>query len=164
MRPIPERLTAQIDGEFVVFLIGMRINRPLRVDRWGPVFAAMPRMVMELVRAPQLGLLHAESWFGRTTLMLQYWRTLDQLLAYAHDKEAAHLPAWRDFNRRIGTDSSVGIWHETYLVAPGRHESMYVNMPPFGLARAGEGVPATGERATAARRLHVPPHDESDQP
>jgi hypothetical protein len=29
-----DRLTARIEGDFVVFLIGMRINRPLRVDRW----------------------------------------------------------------------------------------------------------------------------------
>ena len=164
MTPIAQRLTAPLDGAFVLVLIGMRINRPLRVDRWWPVASAMPRMVRELLQAPQLGLLHAESWFGRTTLMVQYWRTLDQLLAYAHDKQAEHLPAWRDFNRAIGTDGTVGIWHETYLVAPGRHESVYVNMPPFGLARAGEGVPATGERATAARRLHVPPHGESDAP
>ncbi len=27
-----ERLTANLEGDFVVFLIGMRINRPWRVD------------------------------------------------------------------------------------------------------------------------------------
>jgi hypothetical protein len=28
-----QRLTASLDGDFVVFLIGMRVNQPLRVDR-----------------------------------------------------------------------------------------------------------------------------------
>lgn len=45
--------------------------------------------------------------------MVQYWRSMDQLLAYAENKDAAHLPAWRDFNQSVGTDGSVGIWHET---------------------------------------------------
>jgi hypothetical protein len=49
---IPRRVCAELDGEFVVFLIGMRINRPLRVWRWLPVAAAMPRMLIELGRHP----------------------------------------------------------------------------------------------------------------
>jgi hypothetical protein len=32
-------------------------------------------------------------WFGRTTILVQYWRSMDQLLAYATNREAAHLPA-----------------------------------------------------------------------
>jgi len=35
------------------------------------------------------------------------------------------------------TDGSVGIWHETYQVARGAYENIYVNMPPFGLGKAG---------------------------
>lgn len=35
------RMTADIDGEFVVFLIGMRINKPWKVHKWWPVFVAM---------------------------------------------------------------------------------------------------------------------------
>lgn len=149
----PERLTAQLPGEFVVFLIGMRLNQPWRVHKWWPVASAMPRMVSELARQPELGFLHAESWFGRTTLMLQYWRSLDQLLAYARNKEAEHLPAWRAFNRAVGTDGSVGIWHETYVAREGTHENVYVNMPPFGLGRAGQLLPASGGRQSAAQRL-----------
>ena len=42
------------------------------------IAAAMPRMIRELQRRPELGFLHAESWLGRTTIMLQYWRSLDQ--------------------------------------------------------------------------------------
>lgn len=35
-----ERLTARIDGEVVVFLIGMRINRFRKIHRWLPVARA----------------------------------------------------------------------------------------------------------------------------
>jgi hypothetical protein len=143
------RLSAQLDGEFAVFLIGMRFNRPWRVDRWAPVVSAMPRMLRELSRRPELGYLHGESWFGRTTLMLQYWRSLDQLLAYAKARDAQHLPAWAAFKRAADKDGSVGIWHETYVVGPGRYENVYVDMPAFGLGAAGKLRPAVGSQATA---------------
>ena len=147
------RLTASLDGEFVVFLIGMRINRPWMLHKWVPVVSAMTRMLRELYRRPELGFLHAESWFGRTTIMLQYWRSTPQLLAYATARDAAHLPAWQAFNRAIGTGGAVGIWHETYVVTPGSYENIYVNMPPFGLGRAGALREARGGRQSAAGRL-----------
>ena len=151
-----ERLAATFDGPFVVFMIGMRINNPLLPHKWFPVAMAMPRLVKELHLHPELGFVHAESWFGRTTIMVQYWRTLDQLLAYARNKETEHLPAWRAFNKAIGTNGSVGIWHETYVVSPGAYENIYVNMPPFGLGKAGTVYPATGGKQSAATRLGVP--------
>jgi hypothetical protein len=150
---IRDRVTAELPGEFVVFLIGMRINQPLLVHQWLPVAAAMPRMIRELSRQPELGLLHAESWFSRTLLMVQYWRSMDQLLAYASNREAEHLPAWRAFNQAVGTRGAVGIWHETYSISPGRSESVYVNMPRFGLGKAGSVVPASGHRKSARGRL-----------
>ena len=148
-----ERLTATLDGEFVVFLIGMRINRPLSVHKWLPVAMAMPRMIRELYAQPELGLLHADTWFARTIIVVQYWRSMDQLMAYAKDRNAAHLPAWQAFNRAVGTDGAVGIWHETYAVKPGTYENVYVNMPPFGVGQAGTLQPATGGRQSAAGRL-----------
>ena len=44
---IDKRMTAEVDGEFVVFLIGMRINKPWKVHKWLPVFLAMPKMLKE---------------------------------------------------------------------------------------------------------------------
>lgn len=152
-----ERLTATLDGDFAVFLIGMRINRPLRVGAWLPVVRAMRGMLIELHRRPELGFLGAETWFSRTILVVQYWRSVGQLLAYAQDREAQHLPAWRAFNRSIGTDGTVGIWHETYCVAAGQYENVYVNMPPFGLGRVGTLVPARDGRQSARGRLGLPP-------
>lgn len=148
-----ERLTATLEGNFVVFLIGVRINKPLMVHKWLPVAAAMPRMLKELYRQPELGFIHAEMWFSRTIILVQYWRSMEQLLAYAKNNEAQHLPAWRSFNRAVGTDGSVGIWHETYIASPGSYENVYVNMPLFGLGRAGSVQPATGDRQSAAVRL-----------
>jgi Domain of unknown function (DUF4188) len=150
-----ERLTANMPGEFVVFLIGLRINQPLKVHKWLPVVRAMPRMITELYRQPELGFVHAETWFSRTTIMVQYWRSMDQLLAYAKSKTAEHLPAWQAFNQAIGTDGSVGIWHETYAASPGSYESVYVNMPAFGLGKAGSLQPATGGRQSASGRLRA---------
>lgn len=53
------RYTADLgdrDG-VVVFIIGMRVNRLWEVWRWLPVFAAMPRMIIELAKDPSRGLL-----------------------------------------------------------------------------------------------------------
>ncbi|GAC1411762.1 MAG: hypothetical protein NVSMB6_13320 [Burkholderiaceae bacterium] len=105
-----ERHTAAMHGNFVVFLIGMRINKPLMLHKWLPVAAAMPRILKELQQQPERGFLHSEVWFSRTIILVQYWRSMEQLLEYAKDRQAAHLPAWRAFNKAVGTDGSVGIW------------------------------------------------------
>lgn len=149
----PERLAATVDGDFVVFLIGMRINNPLLAHKWVPVATAMPRMLKELFRKPELGFLHGEMWFARTIVVLQYWRSMEQLLAYAKNKEAEHLPAWQAFNKSVGTNGSVGIWHETYVVSAGSYENIYVNMPVFGLGGAGTLHPARGDLHSASGRL-----------
>ncbi|MEY4676236.1 MAG: hypothetical protein RLZZ470_743 [Pseudomonadota bacterium] len=148
-----DKLTAQIEGEFVVFLIGMRINQFWKVHKWLPVVRAMGRMLPELYRQPSLGLLHHEMWFGRTLILVQYWRSMDQLMDYAKARDSQHLPAWQAFNKAIGTDGSVGIWHETYQAGPGTHENVYVNMPPFGMGKAGTLVPAKGGLQSAKGRL-----------
>ena len=141
---VKQRMTGKMEGEFVVFLIGMRINRWWKPWRWLRVALAMPRMIRELGAHPELGLLGAEQWLGRTTIMVQYWRSMEQLMAYARQRTAEHLPAWRMFNRLVGTNGDVGIWHETYRVRAGDYENVYVNMMPFGLGKAGELVAAGG--------------------
>ena len=150
-----DRRAARLEGEFVVFLVGMRMNKPWKIHTWLPVARAMPRMIKELTAHPEMGMLGAEMWSGRTTILLQYWRSLDHLLAYATNRDAAHLPAWTAFNRAAGATGDVGVWHETYVVSPGRYENIYVNMPPFGLGKVGRLVPATGTLATAAERVRA---------
>ena len=96
----------------------------------------MSRMIEELNANPDLGLLHVEMWNGNPTLMLQYWRSFDHLREYARMRDAEHLPAWADFNKRVGSNGDFGIWHETFLVKAGQYEAVYNNMPEFGLARS----------------------------
>ncbi len=153
----PGRYTAQLDEPFVVFLIGMRINRIFAFRRWIRVAAAMPPMLAELKRHPELGLLHVETaLYWRGVVTFQYWCSFEHLHAYAHLRDSNHLPAWAEFNRRIGSDGSVGIWHETYMVARGQYESIYANMPRFGLARAAAHVPITGLLDSARNRIGKP--------
>lgn len=150
----PGRFAAKIEGDFVVFLIGMRVNRLWAVHRWLPVAQAMPRMIQELARQPELGLLHAEYFLcWRMANVLQYWRSYDHLHAYAHAREKQHLPAWAAFQQRARGNISIGIYHESYLVPAGRYECVYADMPAFGLGAAGELVPAVGSMANAAARL-----------
>lgn len=145
------RMSAEIDGDFVVFLIGMRINKPWKVHRWWPVFSAMPKMLKELSRDPELGLLGYEMGMK---IIVQYWRSFDHLEAYARSRDGLHLPAWKAFNQALGRSrDEVGIWHETYQVRAGEYEAVYSGMPTFGLGKAGELRPAEGRRESARGRL-----------
>ena len=158
---IKGRQTATIDDDVVVFLIGMRVNRILRPWTWLPAFKAMPTMLRELAARPELGLLgYRTYWSGRTILAVQYWRSFEQLTAYARATEHEHLPAWREFNRTVRASGDVGIFHETYRVGPGTAESLYANLPPFGMGLAvGQAAVATRGQA-AARRMGTTTTDE----
>jgi Monooxygenase af470-like len=148
------RYTARSEKPLVLFLIGMRFNRLLMVQKWLPVALAMPRMLAELDRRPDAGLLFYRTYIsGRVILVQQYWESFDQLLIYAHDKTGLHFPAWAAFNRAVGKDGSVGVWHETYLVEPGKNESVYVDMPRFGMAAAAQHIKAVGLLANARDRM-----------
>ena len=78
---------------------------------------------------------------------------MEQLLAYVTQRDAAHLPAWRDFNRKAAASGAVGIWHETYVIEPGKYENIYNNMPPYGLGAVGRIVDAVGARQAARQRV-----------
>ena len=113
---IPGRYTAQTDEPFVVFLIGMRINKFSAFRRWIPVASAMGPMLRTLYQHPEKGFLGGEFYLNlRGPVLIQYWRSFEDLEKFARDKSDPHLGAWREFNKAIGSDGSVGIWHETYL-------------------------------------------------
>ena len=150
---LSERVTAQVDGEFVVFLIGMRVNRIWKIHKWLPVARAMSRMIVEVEASPESGFLGVQSWSGNPSIMVQYWSSFEALEAYAKDRSQEHRPAWAAFNKAIASNGDVGIWHETYRVRPGDYECVYNNMPPFGLAAATKLVSATGSLETAAGRM-----------
>ena len=151
-----QRTTADDTGDVVVFLIGMRIGSWWRVGSWLPVAAAMPRMLRELAGA-DLGLLDARTYVsGRVVLVVQYWASLEQPTRTPGPPTASTC--------RPGGPSpagplspSVGIFHETYLAPPAACESVYVDMPVHGLARAVGSAPVTGRRRRALAQPPVLP-------
>jgi hypothetical protein len=149
----PGRYTAEVDGEVVVFLIGMRINKLRKISTWLPVLLAMPKMLAVLQRDPDSGLLGARTYLGPSPLVVQYWRSFEDLARFSRDSTAPHLAAWRKFNRAVGASGDVGIWHETYLVPGSSVECIYANMPVFGLAKATRHVPVRRGRDTASARI-----------
>ena len=92
---------------------------------------------------------------GRVFLLVQYWRSFEDLERFARAPQGSHLKAWRDFNRRIRNNGAVGIFHETYRVPATAIETVYGNMPVFGLAEATSHVPVRAGRHSAAARLGV---------
>lgn len=149
----PGRMTHRYDGELVVFLIGMTINKPWRPGQWLPVFLAMPRMLRELSGDPESGLLGYRLVLeGGNPTVIQYWSSLDKLYAYARDAGAEHRPAWVAFNRRARrVPGAVGIWHETYRVAAA--ETVYGSTPELGLAKFTERVPVSARGDSAPERM-----------
>jgi len=148
---IAERMAARIDGDFVVFIIGMRINKIWKIHKWLPVLRAMPAMLKELQRQPDSGYLGSVSG---GLLLVQYWRSFEHLEAYARSHDHLHWPAWVAFNQRMRESrGDVGIWHETYLVKSGQYEAIYSGMPRWGLGQVGTLIPAVGRKESARDRV-----------
>ena len=134
------RWTAEIEGDFVVFIIGPRLNSWRHIVRSFRDLGgrrSMGYMLKYLLEHPEKGLLGYES-AGLVTI--QYWRSFEQLEAFAKDTDDPHLEVWRNYWKRVGKSSHVGIWHETYLVRNGEYEAIYGNMPEYGLAKASTSV------------------------
>jgi Domain of unknown function (DUF4188) len=129
------RYTANYPDEFVVFFIGMRINYLWRLKEWWPVLWAALAMTKELKRLPNTPLLESRTVWTlsdlRVPLFIQYWRSFDELEAWANDKGFKHMPARKAFFRRTGNNGHVGVWHETFRVRAGEYEAIYANTPPM---------------------------------
>jgi hypothetical protein len=151
---IPKRVAAHIEGDFVVFLIGARINKPWKLHKWIPVALAMPKMIKELEAAgPESGFL---GYINNPFVMVQYWRSFEHLEAYARARDRNHWPAWVAFNKKLGSArGDVGIWHETYKVRAGEYEAIYSGMPHMGLAKVGSMLDAEGAYETSRSRIEA---------
>ncbi|MEV7937174.1 DUF4188 domain-containing protein [Kitasatospora sp. NPDC088264] len=157
-KPTPGYTTAGATGDTVVLLIGMRINRFWAVHHWGPVMFAMFRMLYELGRSPERGLrgrilLTASP---RTYYVVQYWESKEKLYGYASAPDGFHHSVWGIVNRKLREGKArrhVGLWHETYVVPEGGYESIYFDMPPFGLAGATGSLPLEARGRRASQRL-----------
>ncbi len=157
-KPTPGFTTAAATGDTVVLLIGMRINRFWAVHQWVPMLLAMFRMLHELGRQPERGLrgkvlLTASP---RTYYAVQYWESEEKLYAYATAPDAFHHRVWKIANNKLRKGSmrgNVGLWHEAYVVPEGGYESVYFDMPPFGLAGASGVLPVESRGRSARQRL-----------
>jgi Domain of unknown function (DUF4188) len=156
--PIPFRVAPVIKGDFCVFLIGFRVNGFARGADNGWLGKAMGDMLKELQDQPELGCMNCDSYVspnplaGSTFLLVQYWRSYDQLVNYARGQDLKHYPAWMRILKESRESGGLGgIWHETFKVRDGEYEGIYVNTPPFGLGKVGL-VPAIGKMTTSKGR------------
>jgi Monooxygenase af470-like len=102
------RFTARMDEPFVVFIIGIRINRPLAVRKWLPTFRAMGPMLRELYRHPEKGFLGGEFFFyGRGPALVQYWRSFKHLEKFARNPDDPHMRPGRG---STGPSGETGAW------------------------------------------------------
>jgi len=149
-KALQSRHLAEIEGDFVVFLIGARFEllHPIRtfLDLGGR--RGMGYMLKKLSEEPEKGLLGFE--MGLPTIV-QYWRSFEHLERFASDPDDPHATAWRNYWKRVGSSNRSGIWHETYLVRAGEYEAIYANCPPRGLGKASSLVPITGETSARLR-------------
>jgi hypothetical protein len=113
----------------------------------------MTRMLKYLSEHPEKGLLGYEQAVLPSPIIVQYWRSFEDLARFARDREDPHLESWRQFNRRVGASGDVGIWHETYRVRTAETETFYGNMTPYGLGAASAVVPVRRGRDSAAARI-----------
>lgn len=151
---VKKRVCAELEGDFVVFLLGSRITNPFKFWKWYQLGAAMKAMRTELAENPELGMLHAQDFYAYPDLMtVQYWRSFEHLERYARAREHQHLPAWQNFYKTIGMNDDVGIWHETYLVKAGQYEAIYGSVPAMGLGLAGTLFDAVGAKQDARQRI-----------
>lgn len=152
------RLTAAIEGDFVVFIIGAKVHKPWKVHKWAWVAKSMMDMLKELKKRPESGFLGVESGMA---FNVQYWRSLDHLMDYARSKDAIHFPAWVRFNKGIKDNDAIGVFHETFLVKAGNYEAIYTNVPSFGLGKFSPLVPAAGKYGSARSRVGLTETDDS---
>ncbi|KAL3893513.1 MAG: hypothetical protein SGARI_008130 [Bacillariaceae sp.] len=148
------RKMAKIEGDFVVFHIGFRPNNKIdKFSKWmGDAFESM---VEELENDPKLGFLGGEFYAGTTgTFMVQYWKSTDQLNAYARDSTNRHASPWAKLMKMGRESADYGFWHETFEVQAGQYESIFVNCPPMLLGNCHETelIQCEGRNNSAAGR------------
>lgn len=146
------RFTARTDEPFVVFVMGVRINKLFSVRGWVSVMLSLRSMLCELHERPETGYLGGHvNLCRRGVTLIQYWRSYEELERYSRSHDEAHMPGWQQFNRKVRKSGAVGLWHEVYRVEAGCYEAVYADVPVVGLAQATSHVPAFGGRETRRR-------------
>lgn len=165
--PLPElenvthgRMAGKINGDFCVFLLGIRNNAPVPLNStFKFVAGAYLSMIRQLEADPEkYGFLGTSNFTGTNwkrgshILNVMYWRSYEDVERFARDTNATHWPAWKAAQKVTRASPHIGLWHEAFNVRGGDYHSIYVNCPPLGLGHAGYLVPAGGKLATSAGR------------
>lgn len=163
------RMVADVEGDLVVYINGMRLNRlrPKAILKWIIAGRKLAKMFERLEADPDSGLLgYQPAFMGlRTGAAIQYWRSLEDLQRFARDRDDLHVPAWRWYNEKVTESGDVGFWAELYVLEDGDYETFFRNVRPVGLGAAAGLIPASDRR----RRLglsgdgRVPPEDGHDR-
>jgi hypothetical protein len=144
---LPESIT-----ELCLVRLGIQVKSP---SAW--LFARRLRSAIAAdagrAIAEGTGLLNSESYaiainhFG----VLQYWRSFDDLEAWA--RRPPHADWWRTAAERIRLKRDIGIYHETFLVRAADIESISMNCRPAGLETFGLLGEPVGPMTTSRGRL-----------
>ncbi|WP_203229122.1 DUF4188 domain-containing protein [Halobellus captivus] len=144
MKPIiTERMTAEIDGEYVIYINGMRLNKLRALPKYLRAGLKAGEMFKQLAADPDSGFLgYLPAYMSlRSGAAIQYWRSLEDIKRFAGDPDGTHVPAWQWYNEEVGNCGELGFWAELYVVKDGSFETFYRNMPPTGLGEHGSLVP-----------------------
>jgi hypothetical protein len=149
------KFTAQVDKPIVLFLIGGQVNNILRVYKWFYIAWAYLSMIRWLRQHPESGYLSGHLYlrvFPFGMMLMSYWRSWEDLEAFARFKDGTHLKTWVRYMH--DADSSMAIWHETYAIEPGKFEVVYGNTVPYGLSKATHPIPVSGRQHNGRGRLN----------
>ncbi|KAL9027538.1 MAG: hypothetical protein Q9196_003956 [Gyalolechia fulgens] len=126
MGQLPEGETS---GGVVMFLLGARLNHPL--GKLGPGAVEVNEVFKDMWREAEK---NSSKW-GYTerapTFWISYWKDLKGLQKFSEG--AAHRLGQNMYNSK--KLPFVGIMHETYYAPKGCWETIYDNMPPWGLGK-----------------------------
>jgi hypothetical protein len=141
-------------GSFCMVRLGLIAHRLRVVPKLRKLSKAIDQAAAEAGRSGS-GLLNSErivlGWnhFG----YLQYWRTVDTMLAWT--RQSPHTEWWKWAVERQRTHGDVSIYHETYAARPSGFEAIYLNLGERRPAASafGDLRPPKGAMATARGRL-----------
>lgn len=105
-----ERTTAEIDGDFVIYINGMRLNKLRAVHKWLLAGRKLAKMFDRLEADPDSGLLgYQPAFMGvRSGAVIRYWRSLEDIRRFARDPDDLHVPAWKWYEEAVGDSGEVG--------------------------------------------------------
>ncbi|WP_336024986.1 DUF4188 domain-containing protein [Halobellus salinisoli] len=141
-------MAAEIDGEYVIYINGMRLNKLRALPKYLRAGLKAGKMFEQLAADPDSGFLgYLPAYMGlRSGAAIQYWRSLEDIKRFAQDPNGTHVPAWQWYEEEVGTNGELGFWAELYVVKDGSFETFYRNMPPTGLGEHGSLVPMEDHR------------------